>query len=59
MKKKKKMEKFGLEYRRKSWSGWWIVKMGSISAAMSEYAIPIMCKRWSNKNKTCQLKNAN
>ena len=53
------MEKFGLEYRRKSWSGWWIVKMGSISAAMSEYAIPIMCKRWSNKNKTCQLKNAN
>lgn len=28
----------------------------SISLAIGEYAIPAMCKRWSNKNKTRQLK---
>jgi hypothetical protein len=29
---------------------------GAYSAVMSEYAILTMCKRWPNKNKTCQLK---
>ena len=37
---------------------WTIEDRGSISATMNEYAIPTMCERWSNKNKTCQLKNA-
>ena len=31
-------------------------KYGSISATIFEYTIPTMCKMWSNKNNTCQLK---